>query len=38
MMKLIEAMEDRAITEYGFEAKRTIITFKVTELLRKLFR
>ena len=37
MMKLIEAMEDRAIREYGFEAKRTIITFKVTELLRKLF-
>lgn len=38
MMKLIEAMEDRVIREYGFEAKRTIITFKVTELLRKLFR
>lgn len=38
MMKLIEAMEDRAIREYGFEAKRTIIIFKVTELLRKLFR
>lgn len=36
MMKLIETMEDRAIREYGFEAKRTIITFKITELLRKL--
>lgn len=37
MMKLIEAMEDKAIKEYGFEAGRTIITFKITELLRKLF-
>lgn len=36
MMKLIGAMEDRVIRKYGFEAKRTIITFKVTELLRKL--
>lgn len=36
MMKLIEAMEDRAIRKYGFEAKRTIITFKLTGLLRKL--
>ena len=38
MMKLIEAIEDRAVRGYGFEAKRTIITFKVTELLRKLCR
>ena len=36
MMKLIEAMENRTIKKYGFEAKRTIITFKITELLRKL--
>lgn len=37
MLKLIEAMEDRAIREYGFEAKKTIIIFKITELLRKLY-
>ena len=37
MMKLIEAMENKTIKKYGFEAKRTIITFKITELLRKLF-
>lgn len=35
-MRLIGAMEDRAIKKYGFEAKRTIITFKLTGLLRKL--
>jgi hypothetical protein len=36
MMKLIGAMEDRAIRRYGFEAKRTIIIFKLTGLLHKL--
>ena len=36
MMKLIEAMENRTIRKYGFEAKRTIIAFKLTGLLRKL--
>lgn len=38
MLKLIEAMEDRAVMTYGFEAKRTLIIFKATELLRKLCR
>lgn len=36
MLKLIEAVENKTITTYGFEAKRTLIIFRVTEILRKL--
>lgn len=36
MKNIIEAIENKTIESYGFEAKRTIITFKATEILRKI--
>lgn len=38
MKNIIEAIESKTIESYGFEAKRTIITFKATEVLRKIFK
>jgi hypothetical protein len=35
MKKLIEKIENETCTRYGFEAKRTVATFKVTEVIRK---
>lgn len=37
MKKLIEKIEDNAIAKYGFENKKTIIIFTITEKLRKIF-
>lgn len=33
-MRYIEAIEDRVVQRYGYEAKTTLIVFKLTELLR----
>lgn len=35
MKKLAGKLEDKAIRNWGFESKKTIAVFKLTELLRK---
>lgn len=35
-MKYIEAIEDRVIKKYGFEAKVTILVFRATDMLRRI--
>lgn len=35
MSKLLTKIETRAIMRYGFENKKTIRVFKITEILRK---
>lgn len=37
-MRYIEAIENRVIERYGFEAKTTILVFRATELLRKIMK
>ena len=37
MKAIIERMEDKAISKYGFESKATIRLFKATNFLRKIF-
>ena len=37
-MRYIEAIENRVIKRYGFEAKTTILVFRATELLRKIMK
>ncbi len=34
-MKLIERLENNAIRKYGFESKKTIFIFRITEIMRK---
>ncbi len=34
---MIRQIEDRAVRRYGFEAWQTIVTFKLTEIIRKVF-
>lgn len=34
-MKTIERLENNAINKYGFESKKTIFVFKITEIMRK---
>ncbi len=36
MKQMIEKLEDRTIRKYGFESRKTIFVFKVTEKLRKI--
>jgi hypothetical protein len=36
MRKLIEAIENRTISTYGFEHPVTCVVFRMTDLLRKL--
>lgn len=38
MKTKIENLENKVIRRYGFENKKTILTFKLTEFLRKIFR
>ena len=38
MKKIIEAMENKVVRSYGFEARKTITVFKATEMLRKAFK
>lgn len=38
MKTKIENLENKVIRKYGFENKKTILTFKFTEFLRKIFR
>ena len=38
VMRYIEAIEDRVIEKYGFEAKATVLVFRATELLRKIVK
>lgn len=35
MRNLINRLENNAIHRYGFESHRTILTFKLTDLLRR---
>ena len=35
MRKLIDRLENTAIRHYGFESRRTILTFKLTDLMRR---
>jgi len=35
MLQFIEKIENNAIHKYGFESKKTILTFKITEILRR---
>jgi hypothetical protein len=35
MRKIINNLENSAIRRYGFESRRTILTFKLTDLMRK---
>ena len=35
MRKIINNLENSAIRRYGFEGRRTILTFKLTDLMRK---
>ena len=37
-MKYIEAIENKMIQKYGFEARATIAVFYITELARKLMK
>lgn len=37
MRRWVLNLEDWAIRNYGFESKRTIWTFRFTEILRKIF-
>ena len=37
-MKYIEAIENKMIQKYGFEAKATVVVFHITELARKLMK
>ena len=37
-MKYIEAIENKMIQKYGFEARATITIFRITELARKLMK
>ena len=38
MLQRIEKIENRVIRKYGFENKRTIITFNVTGFLRRFIK
>ena len=38
MKAIIERIENTTIENYGFESKRTIRIFRVTEILRKLVK
>lgn len=38
MKTKIENLESKTIRKYGFENKKTILMFKFTEFLRKIFR
>jgi hypothetical protein len=35
MRKIINILENSAIRRYGFENRRTILTFRLTDLMRK---
>lgn len=35
MRRIINNLENAAIRRYGFESRRTILTFKLTDLMRK---
>ena len=35
-MRYIEAIENRVIERYGFEARATILVFRVTDMLRRI--
>ena len=35
MRKIINNLENSAIHRYGFESRRTILTFKLTDLMRR---
>ena len=37
-MKIIERLENGVIAKYGFENKRTIAVFRVTDILRKIVK
>ena len=37
MKAIIERMEDKVISKYGFESKATIRLFKATNFLRRIF-
>lgn len=37
MIRMIQRIEDKAVRRYGFEAPQTIATFKLTEIIRKMF-
>lgn len=37
MKNLLTKIEDYTVRTYGFEAKRTIVVFRITEKLRKIF-
>lgn len=34
---MIRQIENRAVRRYGFEAWQTIVIFKLTEIIRKIF-
>ncbi len=38
MKNLIENMENKVIRKYGFENKKTILVFTITEKLRRLVK
>lgn len=35
-MRYIEAIENRVIERYGFEAKATVLVFRATDMLRRI--
>lgn len=35
-MRYIEAIENRVIERYGFEAKTTVMVFRATDMLRRI--
>ena len=38
MKNLIQKIEDKTIRKYGFEHKKTILIFRMTEILRRLVK
>jgi len=38
MKKIVERIENKVIAKYGFENKRTIITFAITDKIRKVVK
>ena len=38
MLQRIEKIENKVISKYGFENRKTILTFKATEILRRVIK
>lgn len=38
MSKFINKLENNTIRKYGFEHRKTIIVFRLTDLMRRMFR